>query len=220
MKYLMDRRNLETPYWERCWQGEDQDDLMRYLAAYANLKSEVIDIFKEHKVRKVCDAACGFGAYSLAFASNGFIVSGFDISPTAVQITQQGLKSYGLDGADHKVASILDTGYMSETFDGVVAHAVIDHLTTAEAGKAIEELLRITAAGGLVMISFDTAEPEDYSYSHEMLEPGTMLYKEGDRSGMVFHPYEWDEIDRLFRDCHIIYRIQNSKNEKILIIKK
>lgn len=121
---------------------------------------------------------------------------------------------------DYKVANILDTGYPDGTFDGVVAHAVIDHLTTTEAGKAIEELLRITVVGGLIMISFDEAEPEDFTYSHEIIELGTMLYKEGDRNGMIFHPYEWEEIGRLLRDCKIIYRSQNRKNEKIVIIKK
>lgn len=79
---------VEEDYWERCWQDENQEDLLRYLAGYKSYKDEVINIFKQHKVRKICDAACGFGAYSLAFASNGFEVSGFDISSTAVEITQ------------------------------------------------------------------------------------------------------------------------------------
>ena len=211
---------IETEYWERCWKDENREDLLRYLTSYKNYKDEVIDIFKQHNVRKVCDAACGFGAYSLAFASNGFEVSGFDISPTAVEITQQGLQSCGINRADYKVASILDTGYADETFDGVIAHAVIDHLTVADAQKAIKELLRIIIANGLLLISFDTPESEDFTRSHETIEPGTMLYTEETRNGMIFHPYDWDEIARLCSEYNIIYKNLNRKNEKVIIIKK
>lgn len=211
---------METEYWECCWKDENRENLLRYLTSYKNYKDEVIDIFKQHNVRKVCDAACGFGAYSLAFASNGFEVSGFDISPTAIDITQQGLQSYGINRGDFKVASILDTGYADETFDGVVAHAVIDHLTVADAQKAIKELLRIIIANGLLLISFDTPESEDFTCKYTTVEPGTMLYTEGTRRGMLFHPYDWDEITSLFGNYNIIYRNLNRKNEKVIIIKK
>ena len=209
---------MEKDYWEKCWQDENQEELMRFLAGYKDYRDRTIEIFKEHKVRKICDAACGFGAYSLAFASNGFEVSGFDISPTAIEITQKGLKSYGLSSSDYKVASILDTGYADGSFDGVIAHAVLDHLTVADAQKAMKELFRITIANGLILVSFDTPEPEDFACGHEIIEPGTMIYNEGTRSGMIFHPYDWNEIDELFRNYNIIYRNLNSKNEKIIIL--
>ena len=205
--------------WEQIWKLENTDDLMRYLAGYANLKNDIIDVFKENNVKKVCDAACGFGAYSLAFATNGFEVFGFDISPTAVRITQSGLCKYGIDGARFKIASILDTGYFDGEFDGVIAHAVIDHLTSDDAKRAINELLRISTPDGLICISFDSAEHDDFECEHEMIEDGTMLYKEGSRQGLIFHPYEWDEIDRLFDGFEMIYRKQNSKDEKVVIIK-
>jgi 2-polyprenyl-3-methyl-5-hydroxy-6-metoxy-1,4-benzoquinol methylase len=82
-----------SDYWERCWKGEDRAELHRYLDAYYGLQSREIELFKEHGAVSVCDAACGFGAYTLAFASNGFNVQGFDISETAVEITQDGLKN-------------------------------------------------------------------------------------------------------------------------------
>ena len=206
--------------WERIWKLENVDELIGYLAGYANLKNGIIDIFKEHNVKKVCDAACGFGAYSLAFGTNGFEVFGFDISPTAVKIAQSGLSRYGIDVTGFKTASILDTGYHDCEFDGIIAHAVIDHLTVDDAKRAINELLRITAPDGLICITFDNAEPEDFECEHEMIEKGTMLYIDSSRQGMVFHPYEWDEIERLFIGFEMIYKKQNTKDEKVVIIKK
>ena len=84
----------------------------------------------------------------------------FDISETAVEITRDVLRKYGMDASRAKVAGIMDTGYETETFDGVIAHAVVDHLTLEDARKAIRELYRITRKNGLLMVSFDMAEEE------------------------------------------------------------
>lgn len=206
-------------FWERSWREEDLTELYMYLDMYRGKKSREIDIFREHNVINVCDAACGFGAFSLAFASNGFLVQSFDISETAVEITRNGLKKYGLDTVNVKVASIWDTGYASETFDGVVAHAVLDHLVLSDARKALNELLRITAPNGLVMLSFDNAEEDDLSEDHEVLEDETMLYTSGARRGMLFHPYDWEKINEFLKDLTVIYKADNQR-EKIVILQK
>ena len=110
----------------------------------------------------------------MAFASNGFHVQSFDISETAVEITKNGLERYKIDATNVKVASILDTGYADDSFDGVIAHAVLDHLTVEDAKKALKELFRITRTKGLILISFDIAEDDDMKESHITLEYGAM----------------------------------------------
>ena len=212
--------NTNDAYWENCWNEEDVSELLGYLKAYENLKSEEIEIFKQHKLKKICDAACGFGAYSLAFFSNGFEICGFDISAKAVEITRRGLAPYGVDPAHYKIASIVDTGYEDEAFDGVVAHAVIDHLTSEIAVKAVNELLRITAKGGLVLLSFDTAEQVDYEAEHILLADGSMEYTVKSRKGMIFRPYDWEMIDKLLSGHKVISKRVNQKNEKMVVIQK
>lgn len=216
----MNREDLYEMYWERCWKEEEPTELYKYLDAYHGIKSKEMDVFIEHNVIKVCDAACGFGAYSLAFATNGFRVYSFDISDTAVEITRNGLKKYGIESNNVKVASILDTGYVDAFFDGVIAHAVIDHLTEKDAIKALEELFRITRMDGLVLITFDIAEEEDYEENHLTFDDGTMEYVKGSRKGMLFRPYDWDMIDALLQGCNIIYRGEKAKRERIVILKK
>lgn len=212
-------RSESDKYWERCWRGEEPAQLYKYLGGYYKCESKVLDVFKEHHVTRVCDAACGFGAFSLAFASNGFEVHSFDISETAVEITCGGLKEYGMDSSKVKVASILDTQYPDDFFGGVIAHAVIDHLTVSDAEKALKELFRITAKEGLIALSFDNPEAEDFETAHEMVEEGTMKYKDTLREGMLFHPYGWDEIEKLLAPHEVIYKADNAR-EKIVIMKK
>ncbi len=206
-------------YWEQCWRKENQAQLYQYLDQYYGARGRVIEIFKEHKAVDVCDAACGFGAYSLAFASNGFHVYSFDISKTAVEITASGLSRYGFDAGHVKVSDILNTGYSDEMFDGVIAHAVLDHLLVADAKKALRELFRITKKNGLIMISFDVAEAEDNTAEHVLMEDGTMRYVDEPRKGMLFHPYEWEEIDELIKGHETVYKKETAR-EKVLVLQK
>lgn len=207
-------------YWERCWNEEDIQELFNYLDRYFEMRSTEIDIFKENNIKNICDAACGFGAYSLAFASNGFNVHSFDISETAVKITMNALKKYGLDAEKVKIASILDTGYEDESFDGVVAHSVLDHLTVKDSKTALIELLRITKSNGLVLISFDMVEEDDLKEPHVLLKDETIQYTYGNRAGMLFHPYDWVGIEALLKDYCILYKAEKGKRERVVILRK
>lgn len=207
-------------FWEDCWKQENLEKLYTYLGGYYQFRDRMIDVFKEHHVKTVCDAACGFGAYSLAFASNGFHVKSFDISPTAAEITRRGLEKYGI-AADVKAASILSTGYEDEAFDGVVASSVLDHMTIADAQKALAELYRITRPGGLILVSFDTPEESDREMAHEVLTDGSLRYADNTpRAGMIFHPYGREEIELLLSKKGVIYEHTNRKGEQIRILKK
>lgn len=188
--------------------------------AWCGACGEIINIFLAHGVKSVCDAACGFGAYALAFGSRGFHVSAFDVSPSAVEITKRGLEECGIT-ADVKSASILSTGYEDEAFDGVIASSVLDHMTVPDAQKALSELYRITKPGGLVLVSFDTPEASDWKIAHEVLADGSLRYADGTRrGGMIFHPYRQEEIDALLAEKSVIYAHINQKDEQIRILKK
>ena len=215
---LTDR--CDESFWERCWQQENPEALHGYLRGYLNLRCEEIELFERAGIRTVCDAACGFGAYTLALASNGFAVRSFDVSPTAAALTREGLKRFGYD-VEVRVADLLHTGYANEEFDGAFAHSVLDHMTRADAGAALTELCRIVRPGGLVLLSFDTAEEADYAAPHETLPDGSLLYTgEGKRSGMIFHPYDREAIRSLVAGYEIVMERVNRKGEQIVVVKR
>jgi len=207
-------------YWESCWKEENLAQLQTYLCSWKNYHGREIEVLKEHQVKTVCDAACGFGAHMVSFAANGFEVAGFDISPTSVELTKQGLKKYGFPDLDIKVASLLDTGYEEASFDAANVRAVLDHLTIADAKAALQEMFRIVRKGGLIILSFDGAEEEDFSEEHIEIEPGTMQYTSGERAGMLFHPYDREEIEKLLGQLEIIEKLTSRRNENIVILRK
>lgn len=212
--------NKYQNYWESCWQEEDAEKLQTYLEGWKKYHGREIEILQEYQVKSVCDAACGFGAHTVCFAANGFEVAGFDISPTSVEITKQGLAKCGFPNVEVKVASLLDIGYADASFDAVNVRAVIDHLTMSDAQKAVEESFRIIRKGGLVLISFDSAEEEDFWEEHIEIEPGTMQYVSGERAGMLFHLYEWEEIDRLLEKYEIVEKWTTRKGEQVVVVRK
>ncbi|MGM9618937.1 MAG: methyltransferase domain-containing protein [Oscillospiraceae bacterium] len=114
----------------------------------------------------------------------------------------------------------LETGYADEAFDGTVAHSVLDHMTAADAKKALAELLRITKTGGLLLLSFDS--PEDGPVpEHVTLADGSLQYTgDSPRQGMILHPYTPEELDAFVKGRQIVYRGENSKGEQVVILRK
>lgn len=206
-----------SEFWEKSWNGEDKDDLFKWLKGWRNIQSADIEFLKKNGVKTVCDAACGFGAHTVALASNGFLVSAFDVSLRAVELTREGLANLGLSGIEVKTADILNTGYANNAFDAVTAYAVLDHLTDADARTAIEELLRIVKPEGLILVSFDKPSDEDYQCPHDILEDGSMLYTDGEGyKGMIFRPYDDARIDSLFGGYNVVFRETDMKGNRII----
>lgn len=204
-------------YWNNCWIKEDTEELSEYLSKYITYQSEEIDIFKQYNIETVCDAACGFGAYSVALSSQGFTVYSFDVSEESVSLTKMGLDKYGYQSDRVQKASIINTGYEDSFFDGIVAHAVIDHLVEKDARKAVEEMNRIVRTDGLILLSFDIPDDDDYQEKHEILTDGTMLYTDQSRKGMYFRPYNWQMIQSLLDGYRLIYK-KEKQRERVVII--
>ncbi len=207
-------------FWESCWQKTAELDYFSYAEPYFRMESDEIEIFRKNNIHTVCDAGCGFGAYTLAYISGGFNVRAFDISETAVNITRRLLEHYGLAADELKTASILETGYDSDTFDGVVSYSVIDHMTLPDAKKALAELYRITKNGGLIMLALDTADGDDLVPEHVILDDGSILYTSPAKNGMIFHPYNEAELVKLLNGKKIIYRNTGRKGEIVVILQK
>lgn len=207
---------MPEDFWEQSWKRDKDMDFQSYARPYYRLTSPEIAFFREHHIRSVCDAGCGYGAWTLALASNGFAVTALDVSQTAVEITKKVLEHYGLELAGHKTASVLDTGYPDEAFDAVVCFSVLDHMTVSDAQKALRELVRVTRLGGLLLLAFDTPDGDDLSREHTVLPDGSIQYA----TGMVFHPYDAPAAEKLLAELPILRRGAGPKGELIYIVGK
>ena len=207
---------MPEDFWERSWRRDRAMDFPSYAEPYYRLSSPEIDIFRRHGVRTVCDAGCGYGAWTLALASNGIDVTALDVSETAVEITGRVLDKYGLKLAGHRTASVLDSGFPDGAFDAVVCFSVLDHMTVHDAQAALRELGRITRPGGLLLLAFDTPDEDDLTRAHTVLPDGSIRYA----AGMIFHPYDAPAAERLLAGLHILHRGAGPKGEIVFIAEK
>lgn len=211
---------MQHGYWDNEWNSQTIEEYQSYLEGHLRAKPWFLSVFQKRNVSRVCDAACGFGAYGAMLAANGYRVSGFDASSAAVSITKRLFERNNLEFDQYIVCDICRIAFPDQWFDATVAHAVLDHLDTNSAKEAVIELLRITKPGGLVYISFDPLDKDDLAEPHKELPDGSFLYTSGARSGLLFHYYSDQDIHTLFADNPIIHWNLNNRGEREIILSK
>ncbi len=65
-------------YWETVWSDPDIREYLAYIKRYFHADWSFIKLFHEHGSNYICDAACGYGAFSALLSFNGFRTAGFD----------------------------------------------------------------------------------------------------------------------------------------------
>ena len=101
--------------------------------------------------QKILDFGCGPGLASIAYATIGYEVFGFDISPGNVAHATQLARKYRVTDRTHfsvQPAESLD--YRSESFDAVAGLDILHHV---DISKAIAECMRVLKPGGVALFA-------------------------------------------------------------------
>lgn len=205
-------------FWESSWSQVDLDRVQEYVRKSSIQEDPLLKLLHRHQVRTVCDAGCGCGIGTARLAAEGFQVSAFDVSAHAVALAQALLRKTQ-QSAELRTASILKTGYQDAQFDCVVSKDVLDHMHRAEAAQAVQELLRITRPGGLVLFTLDDLDEEYCSEPHLVNSDGDYMYTGGKWEGMVFHPYSAKSAYVLIPDGIPVEVLESSEHLTILLRK-
>jgi SAM-dependent methyltransferase len=95
--------------------------------------------------KRVLDVGCGAGTDLVRFAKGGAIVSGVDISASAIALARQNFSQQGLQ-ADLREADGEHLPYDDGTFDLVFAHGVVQY--TPDSRALVNECRRVLKPGG------------------------------------------------------------------------
>ena len=101
--------------------------------------------FDGYRGKRVLDVGCGAGTDLVRFAKGGALVSGVDISPSAVALARQNFSQQNLE-ADLREADGEHLPYADGTFDLVFAHGVVQYTPNSRA--LVEECRRVLKPGG------------------------------------------------------------------------
>jgi SAM-dependent methyltransferase len=95
--------------------------------------------------RRVLEVGCGAGTDLARFAKGGALVSGVDLSPSAIALARQNFEQRRLAG-DLREADGEHLPFADDTFDVVYAHGVVQYTTNPQ--RLVDECRRVLRPGG------------------------------------------------------------------------
>jgi SAM-dependent methyltransferase len=100
--------------------------------------------FDGYRGKRVLEVGCGAGTDLVRFAKGGAIVTGVDLSPSAIALARQNFAQQGLE-ADLREADGERLPFPDSTFDFVYAHGVVQY--TAHDQRLVDECRRVLKPG-------------------------------------------------------------------------
>jgi len=110
----------------------------------------ILELMGDVQGKRVLDAGCGGGFYSLSLSKRGAKVLGVDGSREMIEIAKRKASSKMLD-AEFMIGDISDLRTEDGTFDIVLSTLVL--MDVKELDQAVRELVRVTRDGGDLIIS-------------------------------------------------------------------
>jgi len=102
--------------------------------------------FNGFKNREVLEVGCGIGTDLVRFARGGAIVTGVDLSTTAIDLARKNFDWNGVRAKDLRTADGEALPYPDASFDIVYGHGVLQY--TADAARVVQECHRVLRPGG------------------------------------------------------------------------
>lgn len=121
------------------------DDLDEYRFDKLRYLPELVD-FNGFKGRRLLEVGCGIGTDLTRFARGGALVTGVDLSETAIGLAQANLALHGLSAEELRVANGEALPYGDGVFDVVYGHGVLQY--TADPARMVRECHRVLRSGG------------------------------------------------------------------------
>ncbi len=101
--------------------------------------------FDGYRGRRVLEVGCGAGTDLVRFAKGGALVSGVDLSASAIALARRNFEQQGLQ-ADLREADAEHLPFDDNTFDLVYAHGVVQYTLKPQA--LVDECRRVLKPGG------------------------------------------------------------------------
>ena len=102
--------------------------------------------FEGFRGKSLLEVGCGIGTDLARFARGGAIVTGVDLSETAIELARRNFHLHGLPAHDLLTANAEALPYPDNTFDVVYGHGVIQY--TADPQRLVRECHRVLRPGG------------------------------------------------------------------------
>ena len=127
---------------------------------------------------RVLDLGCGFGLFSLYYASvrPGLRLEGFDRNPRRIAMARAAAQKLGLGNVRYEAGDVMDFR-AGEAFDAAYMLDIIHHIPEEAVRPLLEQVAKILSAGGRLLIK-DVDRRPAYKrwFTHaldKVMDPGT-----------------------------------------------
>ena len=121
------------------------DELDEYRFDKLHYLPRLVD-FEAYRGRKLLEVGCGVGTDLVRFARGGAIVTGVDLSQTAIGLAEKNLRLHDVRACELRVANAEALPFADESFDVVYGHGVAQY--TADPARLMRECHRVLRPGG------------------------------------------------------------------------
>lgn len=121
------------------------DDLDDYRFDKLHYLPRLVD-FNGYRGRRLLEVGCGIGTDLVRFARGGAVVTGVDLSQTAIDLAVRNFALHEVEAEDLRVANGEALPFADGSFDVVYGHGVVQY--TADAPRLIAECHRVLRPGG------------------------------------------------------------------------
>ena len=150
------------------------------------------------------DLGCGLGRHTIQFAKAGFNTSGFDLSETSIERTEEYAEQAGVK-VDLRVGDMLNLPYGDDSFDCIYCRNVISHTDTAGMRKIVSELKRVLRKGGECYLTLGSKQTWGFQQDWPVVDENTKIrVEDGPENGIPHFYADYDLIIDLFRDFEIV----------------
>jgi len=147
---------------------------------------------------RVLELGCGNGKTLRALLKEDCLLTAIDISPTAVEMCRR-IAEKTKRKAGIFVADACALPFKNESFDLIVCFHVLEHLLMEDRRRAVEEMRRVLAKGGILVFKAFSVNDMRFGKGKEV-EKNTFL--RGNK--LIYHYFEEGELGEMFRGFKII----------------
>ena len=178
--------DLSTATAHRAWDARWQDarDRAEWSSAEPDVREVATSLLSARGVHRVLDLGCGVGRHLLLLARAGFEVSGIDGAPAGLAVCRETARAEGLD-VDLREGLMTALPYADASFDYVLAFNVIYHGEPGVVRRAVAEIHRVLAPGGLYQGTMLSKRNANFGLGQEVAPNTFVLAGESDK----VHPH-------------------------------
>ena len=155
---MLDATNQVREFWQEAACGEelllhslDREGFEKQAAERYRLEPYILDFarFDGWREKRVLEIGVGLGADHQRFVEAGAITTGIDLTPRAIELTEQRLKVFDLT-SELRTADVENLEFPSNEFDLVYSWGVIHH--SPDTQVAVNQILRVLKPGGVTRV--------------------------------------------------------------------